>query len=305
MRMFVTRASDVLFLCMYVFCDAIHDCRAQRESRPQQFQSHSSPRFGTVQLFILANERSPATSTLPITSTCSWELFPIFCDLFWTFWCSDPLLAHTRAFQLLANPSATFSSLHPISSYSHSHPQRLYLPHSSSSPLSFPSGRPCPPCCAPPLFFCKSSIWARSSSISASLLSSSPLDVEEPVDHSRSGLQQFTSFGPILCLACPEHFLHHIRTSPCLSILLTRSWPPKCRLHHFAKFFCQEFWSCTFSWHLHILASSSTSHGPIPVCFRTPLCPMLQILHLFAPCRTSPTLPKDGPVACSFSLLKS
>ena len=37
--------------------------------------------------------------------------------------------------------------------------------------------------------------------------------------HSRSGLQQFTSFGNILCLAYPEHFLHHIRTSPCLSIL--------------------------------------------------------------------------------------
>ena len=35
-----------------------------------------------------------------------------------------------------------------------------------------------------------------------------------------SGLQQFTSFGPILCLAYPEHFLHHIRTSPCLSTLL-------------------------------------------------------------------------------------
>ena len=28
-----------------------------------------------------------------------------------------------------------------------------------------------------------------------------------------SGMQQFISFGPILCLAYPEHFLHHLRTS--------------------------------------------------------------------------------------------
>ena len=38
-----------------------------------------------------------------------------------------------------------------------------------------------------------------------------------------SCLQQFLNFGPRLSLAYPEHFLHHIRTSPCLSFLLTRS----------------------------------------------------------------------------------
>ena len=31
------------------------------------------------------------------------------------------------------------------------------------------------------------------------------------------------SLVPILCLACPEHFLHHITISPCLSNLLTKS----------------------------------------------------------------------------------
>ena len=51
-----------------------------------------------------------------------------------------------------------------------------------------------------------------------------------------SGLQQITSFGPILCLAYPEHSLRHIRASPCLSILRTKSWPPKCRLLHFPNF---------------------------------------------------------------------
>ena len=51
-----------------------------------------------------------------------------------------------------------------------------------------------------------------------------------------SGLQRLISSGPILCLAYPGHFLHHIRTSPCLSILLTRSCPPKCRLPYFPNF---------------------------------------------------------------------
>ena len=42
-----------------------------------------------------------------------------------------------------------------------------------------------------------------------------------------SGLQQFSNCGPSLCLASPEHFLHQINVSPCLSTLLTKSWPPK------------------------------------------------------------------------------
>ena len=37
-----------------------------------------------------------------------------------------------------------------------------------------------------------------------------------------SGLQQFISFGPILCLGYPEHFLHLFRTSPCLSIMTSQ-----------------------------------------------------------------------------------
>ena len=35
-----------------------------------------------------------------------------------------------------------------------------------------------------------------------------------------------------------------------------------------------------FSWHLYVVASSSTSHTSIPICFRTPLCTMPRILTL-------------------------
>ena len=56
-----------------------------------------------------------------------------------------------------------------------------------------------------------------------------------------SSTQQFISFGPILCLAYPEHFLHQNKTSPCLSTVLTKSRLPKWRLLRFPYIFDKNF----------------------------------------------------------------
>ena len=90
-----------------------------------------------------------------------------------------------------------------------------------------------------------------------------------------TSLQQFLNFGFILCLAYPELSLHHVRTSPCLSILLTISWPSKVSL---SPFFQQVFWPCRSSSHYHVLTASSTSHASIFVGLSTPLCSMLRFL---------------------------
>ena len=51
-----------------------------------------------------------------------------------------------------------------------------------------------------------------------------------------SGVPQLINLGPIFCFAQPEHFLHQMRTSPCLSILLTTLCPPRCRFPHYPMF---------------------------------------------------------------------
>ena len=44
-----------------------------------------------------------------------------------------------------------------------------------------------------------------------------------------------------ISLAQPEHSLHQINSSPSLSTLLTKSWPPKCRFLHVLHFFDKYF----------------------------------------------------------------
>ena len=46
---------------------------------------------------------------------------------------------------------------------------------------------------------------------------------------------------PFFCLAYPEHFLHQINTSPCLSILLNQLWPPWWRTLRFPKLVDKKF----------------------------------------------------------------
>ena len=94
------------------------------------------------------------------------------------------------------------------------------------------------------------------------------------------GLATIHQFRSNSLLRISRTLLHHIRTSPCLSILLTRSWPAKFRLSHFFKLFDKNFWSCTFSWPLRIFASSSASHTSILVCCREPLGSMLRFFTL-------------------------
>ena len=81
--------------------------------------------------------------------------------------------------------------------------------------------------------------------------------------HLRWFLQQFINCGHILCRAKPEHFLHQIKTSPCLSILfIIISCPPRCNFPHLLNLcfesFAAPFWPCTISFDLHVLATSST-----------------------------------------------
>ena len=85
----------------------------------------------------------------------------------------------------------------------------------------------------------------------------------------------------ILCsnssLAYPEHFLHHIGTSSCLSILLTKSWPPKCRLHHFSKLFDKNSVLCIFppSSKIHSLFHISCTDT-----YLFPQAPLRSMLHI-------------------------
>ena len=73
-----------------------------------------------------------------------------------------------------------------------------------------------------------------------------------------SGLQQYISFGPIQCRPYLEHVLHHTRTSPCESTLLSVPCPLICALLHLLSL---EFnshshppWALTPSWYFHLLA---------------------------------------------------
>ena len=60
---------------------------------------------------------------------------------------------------------------------------------------------------------------------------------------------------PFFASHTTEHFLHHIKTSPCLSILLTRSLPSQMTPSPFFHSCRQEFWSITSAWHFHAFAS--------------------------------------------------
>ena len=52
----------------------------------------------------------------------------------------------------------------------------------------------------------------------------------------------------------------------------------KVTLSPFSKIFRQVFWSCAFSWNLHVFAAFSTPHASILVCLSTPLRSMLRLL---------------------------
>ena len=197
------------------------------------------------------------------------------------------LLVCPSIFQLLAS-FAALSSL-PFSSSLGNSPLSLMfflLPNSTS--LFAPFHLPFQSCYRPVILLSRdSSLLSFNPSVSC-LLGWNPTIFQDLNSLQRfshpwvpvgSGLQQFISLGPILCLAYPEHFLHHIRTSPSLSILLTRSWSPKCRLLSFPNLLTRIS-VLYISWHLKIFASSSTSHTTILVCFRTPLCSMLRFLAL-------------------------
>ena len=95
-----------------------------------------------------------------------------------------------------------------------------------------------------------------------------------------SGIQQFISSGPILCLAYTRSFSCAISglLPVCPFFLQDHDLPDDAfSIFHF---FRQEFWSITSTWHFHVLASSSAPHASIPVRFRAPLCSMF---HSFTP----------------------
>ena len=66
---------------------------------------------------------------------------------------------------------------------------------------------------------------------------------------------------PFFASQNPSMFLHHIRTSPCLSILLTIPWPPRCRFHHslaiFDRYFGPVHVPCIF---MHLLSLPHLIH---------------------------------------------
>ena len=83
---------------------------------------------------------------------------------------------------------------------------------------------------------------------------------------------------PVFASHSPSIFLHKIKTSPCLSILLTTPCPSRSRFISFPQKYCQNFRPCAISLHFHALTASCTRHASILVGISTPLRSMLRLL---------------------------